>query len=156
MKINYLLILVCAFISACGQGVQNNEMLLAEVADSFCVRYFNYDFVGAGKYCTDDSRKWLRFAASNVTEKDLEILYGQETPARIEITDVAYHEPDSTALVTVVVEDYWDMDVIGQENDELTLTHHRVGVFKFPLVRQQEKWKIRMEDLPRSGKRSHD
>ncbi|MBP5277188.1 MAG: hypothetical protein J6Z18_01665 [Prevotella sp.] len=154
MKINYLLIVICALFFSCEQPVQRNEELLAEVADSFCVRYFNYDFVGASKYCTDDSQRWLQFAASNVTEKDLQILYEQETPARIEVTDIAYHEPDTTAIVTVVVENYWDMDKI--EDESRSLVHHRVGVFRFPLVRQQDIWRIRMEDLPQSGKRSHD
>ncbi len=154
MKINYLLIVICAFFSACEQRVPRNEEQLAKVADSFCVRYFNYDFAGAGRYCTDDSRRWIQFAASNVTEHDLEILYEQETAAHIEVTSIAYHEPDTTATVTVVVENYWDMDDI--EDHSRSLVYHRVGVFKFPMVKQQDRWKIRMEDLPRSERRSHD
>ncbi len=154
MKFNYLLIVICALFFSCEQPVQRNEELLAEVADSFCVSYFNYDFVGASKYCTDDSRKWIQFAASNVTEKDLQILYEQETAAQVEITDIAYHEPDTTAMVTVVVENYWDMDKI--EDESRSLVYRRVGVFKFPMVKQQDMWKIRMEALPQSGKKSHD
>lgn len=156
MKINYLLIVFCALFSACQQGVQDNEVQLAEVADSFCVRYFNYNFPEAMNYCTDDSRKWIQFAASNVTEKDLQILYEQETPAQINVTDIAYRETDTTALVTVVVENYWDMDEIESEDDIRTLVYHRVGVFKFPMVKQQDRWRIRMEGLPQSGKSSHD
>lgn len=154
MKFNYLLIVICALFFSCEPPVQRNEELLAEVADSFCVSYFNFDFVGASKYCTDDSRKWIQFAASNVTEKDLQILYEQETAAQVKITDIAYHEPDTTALVTVVVENYWDMDKI--EDESRSLVYRRVGVFKFPMVKQQDMWKIRMEALPQSGKKSHD
>ena len=45
---------------------------------AFADAYFNYDFGEALKMVTPESEKWLRFAASNVTQGDVDLLNAQD------------------------------------------------------------------------------
>ena len=70
---------VCAAVAtSCADGAADKEEKAAEAAaEAFASCYFNYDFAGARPYCTESSLKWLSFAASNVTQTDLDVLKTQ-------------------------------------------------------------------------------
>ena len=46
---------------ACGDGDERDKAEAA--AKAFAEAYFNYDIAKAAQFCTDDSQRWLRFAA---------------------------------------------------------------------------------------------
>ena len=114
------------------------------------VSYFNYDFNKARRFCTDDSEKWLQFAASNVQQEDVDLLRQQEEPATVDVDEWDYTS-DSTASVHVNVHNYLRMDSIGKAG---RMTDE--GQYVLNAVIHQGKWFIRMANLPRSEKRSHD
>ena len=52
-------------LSGCEPHEGSEDQLKADV-DSFANYYFNWHFPKAVKYCTQESERWLRYAASNV------------------------------------------------------------------------------------------
>lgn len=146
-----LSMLVCPFLLlatgfGCGSG--NSDRDKAETAaSSFAQAYFNYNFDEAAKFCTQDSRRWLSFAASNIYEADVEVLRNMETGATAEVTDMDFSDEDSTAVATVEVANFMQRDTIGKAGRVID-----AAVFALTLVRRDGVWKVRMASLPRSEK----
>ena len=104
-----------------------------DVAEKFANEYFNLRYKNAAQYCTKESEKFLKFAASQISNDDLAVL------------------KDAESEVTVKVSNYFEADTIGKTGrivDE--------GLFKLSLVKENKKWKVRMEGLPRNEKQSRD
>lgn len=148
----YLLCLyfvVAALLGSCG-GNKNDEQLRMSL-DSFACHYFNWQFREAIPYVTPSSERWLRYAASQVRETEVEKLRNMDRPAEFEVDKIEYHDGDSTAWATLTVRHLLLMDSIGTDAhlaDE--------AVYNVELVKAGGKWLVRMANLPRSGTKSRD
>ena len=137
-------------ISACHHH-EGSEDQLEEYADSFATQYYNWHFEKALKYCTPESEMWLRYAASNVHQADIDSLRAKDEDATIEHGDIHYNDNDTTAIIDITAKNFLQMDSIGQVAhlvDEAT--------FSIPMVLRHGKWMVKMGSLPRSEKQSHD
>ena len=68
--------------------LENNGFNDADNAlNKWAEAYFNFDYKEAMGYMTPESAKWIRFAASNITEKDVEFIRSQNQNTVIHITD---------------------------------------------------------------------
>lgn len=149
----YGLGLSCLLCMAACEGQNSSERTVAEkVTEAFADAYFNYDFKRAEKYITPESRQWLHFAASNVSQETLDVLklMGDEELPTVIVGETEVVD-DSTQRVGVTVRNIVDTDSIGQAasvRDEET--------FRLTLVNREGNWMVKMEDLPRSEKRSRD
>ena len=121
------------------------------VAEQFCVSYFSLHYAEAMTYCTDDSKKWLRFAASNIHESDLETLRADEDGVSVSVIDMQTSPADSTGSATVRVRNYLSADLI---DGPATMVEE--GFFHIDLVKQSGQWTVRMAGLPRSERQSRD
>ena len=144
------IILPLAILTACEGHEKSQEELVSECATGFAEAYFNYDFQQAERFVTPESSRWLKFAASNIGEADVEQLNNHGEAATVELTD---HEntSDTTIVVTVEVDNYLQFDSIGGRG---TLADD--GEYRLTLVNRNGNWLIRMEGLPRSEKHSRD
>ena len=99
----------------------------------------------------DCDNNYLRYAASNVHEADVELLRNKEEDAQVELGDIIYNDNDSIVTIETKVYDYLQMDSIGK-------TAHLVpeSTFRLTMVKRSGKWLIRMESPLRSEKQSHD
>ena len=90
-------------------------------------------------------------AASNVHKADVERLRAKEEDATVEINDITFGDDGVSATASITVRNFLQMDSIGQEA-------HLVdeAEFQLPMSMENNAWKIRMVNLPRSGKRSRD
>ena len=70
-------------------------------AKEFAENYFNLRFDKAYGNCTEDSRKWMAFRASNITEHDLEAVRSAPEEAYVSSTECQQIN-DSTALVRCI------------------------------------------------------
>ena len=140
---------VCSLLFlATGCGCGNADRDDAEAtALAFANAYFNYNFDEAAKFCTQDSRRWLSFAASNVYGADLEVLRNMDTGATVDVAEMDFPDGDSTAVVTVEVSGFMQRDTIGKAGRVV-----EEGVFTLSLVRRDGQWKVRMAGLPRNGR----
>jgi hypothetical protein len=123
-----------------------------EVTTDFARAYFNYDYKRAQQYITPESKKWLRFAATNVTQQTLDLLNQRseekQTDVCLESSEVLN---DSTQMVSVSVTNYVDTDSLGQQPFV-----REEAVYRMKVVCRDDKWMVRMEGLPRSERRSRD
>ena len=121
-------------------------------ADSFATYYFNWQFDKAARFATDSSMIWLRYAASQVHEADIELLREKED-AVVDIDEIVIDDEEK-ASAHITVRDFVRMDTIGTEG-------HLVEKASFVLQMERKAeergdWKIRMEGLPQSEKRNRD
>ena len=54
-------------LTGCGEATESDDAA-RQVAQAWGDAYFNCDYHEAEQYVTEESGKWLRFAASNTTE----------------------------------------------------------------------------------------
>ena len=134
-------------MASCNLGFEGDNATL-DVATDWADAYFNCDFRDAANYTTAESGKWLRFAASNTTEQDLQVIQGKATSSADEYFTEAN---DTLRIVTLHVRNFLKPVALGaapQLQEE--------GTFLVTVVKRDGKWKVRMEDLPQSEKQSHD
>lgn len=137
-------------LTGCQSHEGDDNQLEADV-DSFATYYFNWHFPKTLKYCTRSSEPWLRYAASNVHKADVEMLRAKEEDATVEINDITFGDDGVSATASITVRNFLQMDSIGQEA-------HLVdeAEFQLPMSMENNAWKIRMVNLPQSGKRNRD
>ena len=129
-------------LSGCEPHEGSEDQLKADV-DSFANYYFNWHFPKAVKYCTQESERWLRYAASNVNETDVELQRQKLEDASIEITDIDFGDDETSATVTLTVHNFLQMDSIGQDPQLIEQAD-----FQLPMCMEKGLWKIKLEKLP--------
>lgn len=122
---------------------EGSEKQLKEDIDSFATYYYNWHFAKALKYCTPESEKWLRYAASNVHQADIDLLHAKAEDATIEIDDVDFLDDEVSANVNIHVTNFLQMDTIGQEAHLV-----KKASFQIPMVIHQGKWKVKLKQMP--------
>lgn len=132
-------------------GNHRSKRQAEQAADSFAENYFNYQFEEAAEHATKDSERWLRYAASNIHKADVEVLRSQDEGASADVEDITLGDGDSTAIATVNVHNYRRLDTIGNAGRMIDEAR-----FQLNMMKEEGKWKIRMEGLPRSEKQNHD
>lgn len=116
-----------------------------QAVESFSVAYFNWDYPKAASYATDGSQPWLRYAASQVTQEDVELLNTKAEQATVEVMPDAEMVSDSCVVAMVMVRDFLEMDSIDRKpvlREEAT--------FRFEVVLENGRWGVHLTSLPRS------
>lgn len=129
-----------SIILSCGHGGENSA---EDAVDSFAVAYFNWRFADARPYATLQSQRWLSFAASQVTQQDIDTLRSMAEGAEIKTENVTYRD-DSTAEATVRVRNFMALDSIGHSPHIVHETR-----FTLPLTLRNNQWLVNIEALPR-------
>lgn len=151
MKFGLTIPTIIMLFTACNGPSTGDEDTVKQDIISFAQAYFNYDFKHALKYCTPESDKWIKYAASNIHEADLELLREQDEGADVDLDDLEFSDNDSTGIAVVTVENYMRLDTIGNAGRMIDR-----ATFRIPIVLRDTRWLIKMEDLPRSEKSSRD
>ena len=130
--------LATLLLTACGSETKEEREVMT-VARDFAEAYFNYDFDKASKLLTDDSRKWLNFEASNLTEDDMVTLRNDGQGAEVDVDNPIISGDGAT--VGIKVSHFHVTDSLaggGHLEEEAT--------FAVGLQRQADgRWKVRME-----------
>ena len=153
MKYSLLTILtiLSILLASCQMFNDNTSGAADKVVISWADAYFNYDYKKALKYMTPESEKWIQFAASNITEEDVEFIRQQVNAAKAEIKEQHITESDTIGAMVISVSNYVQLGTIGKGNQVIDN-----GEFYIPLVKRDGQWKIRMEALPRNERQSRD
>ncbi len=142
-----ILCFTALLMAGCGMNMSDEDA--RQVAVEWADAYFNCDYHAAADYVTHESEKWLRFAASNTREADLQLL--REKPATVEADDIILASDDTLRVVKLTVSNALSPVAIGEEPGRT-----EEGVFAVTVVKRDAGWKVRMEGLPRSEKQSRD
>jgi hypothetical protein len=149
MKVFFL---ICTAFLLGGCSLTNgHDREAAEAAVGWAEAYFNYDFHKAEEYTTPESGKWLKFAASNTTEHDLQLVQQNENGATAEVEDFFPEANDTLRMVLLKVNNFVSSTLpatSAQLVDE--------GLFQVTTVLRDGKWQVRMAGLPRSERQSRD
>ena len=149
MKV-FFLFCTAILLSGCNfTNDHDNEAI--EAAVNWAEAYFNYDFHKAEEYVTPESGRWLKFAASNATEHDLQLVQQNEEGATVEVEDFFPEANDTLRVVSLKVSNFVS-STLPAESVQLV----EEGVFNVTTVLRDGKWKVRMEGLPQSEKQSRD
>ena len=115
-----------------------------QAVESFSVAYFNWDYPKAASYATDGSLPWLRYAASQVTQEDVELLNAKAEQATVEVMPDVEMVSDSCVVAMVLVRNFLDMDSI----DRPSVLCEEVS-FHLNAVRVNGRWAVHLPSLPR-------
>ncbi len=149
MKRTLLMLAMPVLIAACEIGPRDDDAA-REAAEIWASAYFNCDFHTAADYATAESGKWLRFAASNTSESDLQVLQ-DAGGAGVSVSDYFPVANDTLRVVELTVSRFLAPVAIGEPphlDDEAS--------FHVTVVLRDNRWKVRMEGLPRNEKQSRD
>lgn len=127
-------------------GSEQADLAVTEWAEA----YFNCQFEKAARLVTPESRKWLRFAATNITEKDIEVLRALDAGATVILVSCE-QENDTTWAAVVDVEHFLltdSLDQGGHMADE--------GTFRVNVVERNQRMYVKMEGLPQNGMHNPD
>lgn len=138
-----IVVLISSFLVACSSDTDTQKEQLIGIAEKFTKSLYNYDFESAFSYCTESSRKWIMFYASNVTEEALK-MKNDNILSEVETKSVSYTN-DSTALVNCFITNKISLS----SSDNVSLTNEQVTVM---MVKRENKWLVKMEGPLQSGK----
>ena len=144
-----LVTFVCSLLmtAACESHSAGSEKQMMLALDSFTVSYYNWQYHRAQRFCTPESEPWLKFAASQVTQEDVELLR-KETEATYEVRSIEFIN-DSSALANITVFDFLQPDSIGQPPHHVDKADFTLRIV---LPASEKKWKIELTQLPRPEK----
>ena len=118
---------------------------------SWANAYFNFNYEKAMQHTTPESEKWIRLAASNITEQDVSFIREQNPPTQIEILNHQQTENDTVCNTYIRVSKFIQLGLLPQDNRVIDQ-----AIFHIQLVNRSNEWLVRMEGLPQSGKQSRD
>ena len=141
----YLLSFLVFLLTGCQLINGKSENAVDEPLTNWAAAYFNFHYQDALEYTTPESGKWIRFAASNITEQDVAFIKNQDKNAQVEIIDRHMMAGDSTCSARIRVSNYVELGSFGQENKQVDNAE-----FQVILVNRDGKWLVKMEGLPRN------
>ena len=141
----YVLFGVAAWLlNACSPSETDLNAAAKEQAQQFAEAYFNYDFDQARRFVTPESEKWLRFAASNVTQEDVDLINATSDQVSVAATDCQYQD-DSTTCVRVIVYNAVLKGSLGRPAHTASEAE-----FVLTLVNRDGAYLVKLEGLPRN------
>lgn len=137
-------------MTACEKEQYDPDRLVSEKAERFAEAYFNFDYQEAIEHVDSASVKWINFAASNVTQSDIDLYNQLEAPTKVEVSDVDWTD-NATATVTVIVNNVVEKQAIGKPSLVVGEAEYRLTV-----VERDKQAFVRMACLPQSEKQNRD
>ena len=135
-------------LTACNM-LPSDDHEATEVAVLWGEAFFNCDYHAAESLSTPESRRWLQFAASNTTQRDLDLL--RQHAATVEATDYFPEANDTLRVVELEVRNSLNHSMNAGELSQVDKV-----LFRLTVVKRNGSWLVRMADLPRSEKQSRD
>lgn len=138
----YICLVLCSLhIWACSHP--KDETKLKKTVNGFAQTYFNWQLKAALPYCTPASKKWLVYAASQLTQDDIALLKAQDEGASHQVKTISYNEKDTTATVLISVKKAMILDTIGHVGRICKQADYELNC-----IYRHQNWKIVLNNLP--------
>lgn len=147
----YLLFALILILGSCQVSDTDTIDAVDKPLTSWADAYFGFDYQKALDYMTPESEKWIRFAASNITEKDITFINENNKGMKTEIVDRYVMAGDTSCSARIRVSDFVQLGFVGQENKVIDQAEYQIT-----LVKRDGKWLVKTEGPLRSGRQSHD
>ncbi len=138
-----LFVITINLTSSCQRISNSNDITI--VADSFATNFYNWRLEKALKYCTAESKTQISFLASNISEKDIELINQRNEDASIEITNTGMLEEGIKARISMKIYNSFKMKDI---NSDIQLNKERDVTIN--LIKTNEGWKVDLTTLKES------
>lgn len=143
----YLLFAWVFLLGSCQSGDMDSAEAVDKPLNEWAEAYFSFNYKEALEYMTPESEKWIRYAASNITEQDIQYINEHNKDVRTEIVDRYIMAGDTTCSAHIRVSDFVQLGFVGQNGKVVDQAE-----FQVELVKRNGKWLIRMEGPLQSGK----
>lgn len=150
MKRIALILTVTVALTACSESLSSHLDKAGRTATEFTEAYFNFNFAKARELTTPETAKWIIFAASNVTEEDIEVLNTRSEGTIVTLTDCEELN-DTTCEAVLAVDNFMTIDSIGRHGEL-----RDGGVFRLKVVLRDGRWLIKMAGLPQNETHNRD
>lgn len=134
-------------VASCGLNKEEEE--IENVALRFSQCFFECKYKEAASLCTHQSEKWIKFAATNISDSDLVVFNQSQAIPQYSVTDVNVID-DSTVSVKVEVENY----LSAQSIDHKACIKPQ-GMYTITLRKQTGTWKVDLSCVPQEDKECH-
>ena len=148
-KLHIHILSIFSFIClSCQQQTPQNQ--IEQAAVDFCEAFYNFTSPVAEEWRTPSSLSYLSFLASNIQQKHIEQLKAQGA-AKISVVSSEIDANSERATVVCEIKNAHIISPISGEMQQISVLRDTLE-----LMRERNKWLIRM-DIPRqNGKRNHD
>lgn len=147
----YFLLFMTFLMAGCLVQDDHGKSAAEESLASWANAYFNFDYEKALKMMTPESGQWLRFAASNITQQDIDFIKQHEEHTQVEVLNSQIVEGDSLCNAYIRVSNFIQLGNTAEDN--LVIDKDE---FLIQLVKRDGDWLVKTEALPQSGKQSRD
>ena len=140
MKNLFVIFFLAVFFGACSERDVQDREAAGKCAVEFMEKFFSFKFPEAELLCTSDTRDWVVWYVSNITETDIDSIHRIPNSPKVELQSVVPDSTDTTAVAYCKARDFYCLDSLGQ--------HGRMideAVFRLSLVRECGEWRVRME-----------
>ena len=140
----YYLLFALVFLTAGCQLQEDDEMSAIDKAVSnWAECFFNFDYKGALEYTTPESGKWIRFAASNITQSDIDFIQEHDNKVSINVVDHYLTAGDTASTARIRASDFVRLDLIDHNNTVVDQAE-----FQLNLVKRKGEWMVDLKGLP--------
>ena len=147
MTTKNIILAATALMTICACTSDKDKEEIENTARDFASCYFGCHFDEAIKLCDKESRKWIVFTATNISDDDIAVLNSSEVSPQYDIKEVSVDD-DSTATAIVEAKEYMrasDIDTTAVISPEDTYT--------FKLRKRGGKWLVSLDMVPTPTKK---
>ena len=147
MTTKNIILAATALLTVCSCTSDKDKEEIENTARDFASCYFGCHFDEAIKFCDKESRKWIVFTATNISDDDIAVLNSSEVSPQYDIKEVSVDD-DSTATAIVEAKEYMrasDIDTTAVISPEDTYT--------FKLRKRGGKWLVSLDMVPTPTKK---
>ena len=147
MTTKNIILAATALLTVCSCTSDKDKEEIENTARDFASCYFGCHFDEAIKLCDKESRKWIVFTATNISDDDIAVLNSSEVSPQYDIKEVSVDD-DSTATAIVEAKEYMrasDIDTTAVISPEDTYT--------FKLRKRGGKWLVSLDMVPTPTKK---
>lgn len=134
-------ILLAVSLLSCHQ--EDEDERTRQCAESFTNAYFNFKYTTACQYVTPESRKWVSFIASNLSQKDLDVINSQEDTSSCDVSEIEMIN-DTLATASISVSNCY----VTQAMDSGSVAKE-VNI-QLELHKRDNKWLVHLTSLPQA------
>lgn len=134
INVLFFLLIGLVNISSCDNEDADTKELCVRY---FSQHYFNLRYQQALAYCTDSSKKWIEYKASNISQTDLDVINSQTDTAVCNIDNIEIREDGKRATAYITINNVLVCDTIGR-NGRMRETLQKTIALK----KQAGKWYV--------------
>lgn len=132
-------LLALVLLPSCHSGEQQQEAAVA--AQSFANAFFNYDFRSSAQFATPESRQWISFLASNITQDDLNTINAMNEKASCATPEITLiDDTTATARLSVQTETWLGKDSVNITEGGVSTT--------LQLRKRDGVWLVHLTEIP--------